>query len=1285
MVGARGELLQLDRSGQSAGLGLQRSFSATRAGVQSISEQLARARTELLAFLSVRVAGAQLGALIKTADEVKLLDARLRLATKSHQEYAAAQAGLFEIAQRTRTGLAENITLYGRTADSIRRLGGSQKESLALTEAVSMGLQISGASATESSAAMLQFSQAMASGVLRGDEFNSMSENGRRVMQAVADGLGVNIGRLRAMAEAGELTSEKVFRALLSQLPKLQAEFAQIPTTVAGAMTQIRNQFLVYVGSVDSSRGATNALIGVLGILGRNFEAVANTAIAAVTALAAAYIGRGVGAVQRFAAELMAKAAAHRAEVAASTAAAQAGQVAAAAALKQAQAHVVVTQAALAEAQAHRANVAQLAIYGPVRAAAERQVAAAAAAHAQATAGVTAAQAALATAGGRVAGTMGVLRGALAVLGGPIGAITTALTLGAAAWLAWGARATEAVDTAQGRLERLRQEEQQLKTATGQADIDELNRVNREIADLMHKRDAPFAGDDYKAQINDQLKVLQETQKLLGLRIQRNVGPSPIAEIGTDAQKAKDSLDELIAKLRDQTATTGLTEAQTMRYRVTQGDLAEVIKTAGVNADEYRQKLIAAAGGLETATQAQKAHEEALREQEAAMLDGDKLMDALRKQYDDTVASLNDYVVQLEFEAKVAGLSNEARERAIALRELENRGIKEGTELYADYAARIEAAIRTKSAREAAAEIAQAQQREWEETVENIDETFHDGFVRMLENGKGSFKSWSESLRNTFKSTVADYIYKMLAQPFVLRVAASFAGMIGLPAPATAAGQIAGQAATTSGGLSIGGLPLSSIFTNNGRGFGSVLGDMSWQNIGANIGAAYFGNQVGSFFADRWGGGKSGGNVGSVVGGTIGSIWGPIGSFAGSAIGNFVGSFFGGGPSNKSAGGTLDLATGRTSNYWNMTGDKFSQQTVDARNSFFDTLKAFTVALQETTGGKLRGSVSVDIGQRDGTQVSGFGAGRYADPQAAFNAIVKDMVSSLTGVSSEMRQVLGRIDTKNLDQAVSDLQFASDFLSGNLLNPKRVSDAEVALKALNAQFDGFRQTARRLGLDVAEVNEAWRRQRAELLGEITKPLSETVDRITFAEKSPMQQFSSLRGDFTQAAKDLGTLDFNELLTRADELNTLAEPLLALGKDVYASGPQFQSLFKTVVDALNRVQALIVSKAPTGSHAAGLPYVPYDGYIGELHRGEAVIDAGTMQGLRRYGIAAQGASDNRTTEILARIEALLRESDQPIAIRVITTDGRVLTEHTLRELKRRSARGEIMVHAEGVRA
>jgi hypothetical protein len=144
--------------------------------VSAFSEQVGRAKTQLLAFLAASIRGPPARGR-RTGRRMEQMGARLKLATAGTNEYKVAQAALFEIAQRMGVPLQETTALYGKLQQSVRMLGGEQKDALTITESISQALRISGASATEAQSSLLQFGQALASGVLRGEEFNSVVEN----------------------------------------------------------------------------------------------------------------------------------------------------------------------------------------------------------------------------------------------------------------------------------------------------------------------------------------------------------------------------------------------------------------------------------------------------------------------------------------------------------------------------------------------------------------------------------------------------------------------------------------------------------------------------------------------------------------------------------------------------------------------------------------------------------------------------------------------------------------------------------------------------------------------------------------------------------------------------------------------------------------------------------------------------------------------------------------------------------------------------------------------------
>ncbi|EJZ8388577.1 phage tail tape measure protein, partial [Klebsiella oxytoca] len=123
-----------------------------------------------------------------------------------------------------------------------------------------------------------QFSQALAQGVLRGEEFNSVNENGDRIIRALAAGMGVARKDLKAMADNGLLTIDKVVPAITAQLRVMQAEFDSMPKTVSASTQKVENAFMAWVGGTNDAYGASAALAGGLDSLAENIDTVAMAA-----------------------------------------------------------------------------------------------------------------------------------------------------------------------------------------------------------------------------------------------------------------------------------------------------------------------------------------------------------------------------------------------------------------------------------------------------------------------------------------------------------------------------------------------------------------------------------------------------------------------------------------------------------------------------------------------------------------------------------------------------------------------------------------------------------------------------------------------------------------------------------------------------------------------------------------------------------------------------------------------------------------------------------------------
>ena len=212
------------------------------------------------------VAGLGIRELGRAADQFTTIGNRIRLVTDSTAEFNTVQDELVGLAQRTRTDLGATAELYARVARSTETLGVSQNRVLAFTESVNQALQISGATAAEAGAGVIQFAQGLASGALRGDELRSVMEQMPRLASAIADNMGITIGQLRILGEEGKLTAEAVFEAVEKAGPELQKEFAQITPTLGQAMTTVRNFATVIIGEFNAAAGITEGLVSIFAL-----------------------------------------------------------------------------------------------------------------------------------------------------------------------------------------------------------------------------------------------------------------------------------------------------------------------------------------------------------------------------------------------------------------------------------------------------------------------------------------------------------------------------------------------------------------------------------------------------------------------------------------------------------------------------------------------------------------------------------------------------------------------------------------------------------------------------------------------------------------------------------------------------------------------------------------------------------------------------------------------------------------------------------------------------------
>ena len=228
------------------------------------AQGLANSFTGLKAAVAAVAGSVMVREFVRVADDMSLVNSRLKMATSSAAEYAKQQKALHAIARDTHADIKETIDLYAKLAPALKNIGKSTEDTNNMVSSFTKALQLGGASAEEAAAAIKQFGQAMGSGALRGDEFNSIAEASPTLLRYMAEGLGVNVGKLRELGSEGKLTAEALSNAFEKVKGRIDSDFAQMPVTVGKAFTDLRTEINLIIGDINEATGATQTISGAI-------------------------------------------------------------------------------------------------------------------------------------------------------------------------------------------------------------------------------------------------------------------------------------------------------------------------------------------------------------------------------------------------------------------------------------------------------------------------------------------------------------------------------------------------------------------------------------------------------------------------------------------------------------------------------------------------------------------------------------------------------------------------------------------------------------------------------------------------------------------------------------------------------------------------------------------------------------------------------------------------------------------------------------------------------------
>lgn len=355
------------------------------------------------------------------ADAWTELNNKVANSVRTGETQAEVMQRIFDVSQATQSSLNGTATLYARLERGTRTYNTSAEDLTRLTTIINQGFAVSGATAQEAENAIIQLSQGIASGVLRGEEFNSVSEQGSRLMVALADSMGVSIGQLRAMAAQGQLTTDVVVKGLLSQGDAIGKEFANTTVSIAKGLQVAGNNVTKFFGENSTVKSFAAGFRDSVITISENLETLSSVLLVVAGVMGSRYAGALAMATSAKISDI----AASRQQLLAEKQQSQAALIAANSAQRKALADKEAALSSLALAQAEY-NVAKgsaaemLALDALIAAKTRATMASAALAEAelaQAAASTTAATAARAASVG-----VGLASKALSLIGGPAGA-----------------------------------------------------------------------------------------------------------------------------------------------------------------------------------------------------------------------------------------------------------------------------------------------------------------------------------------------------------------------------------------------------------------------------------------------------------------------------------------------------------------------------------------------------------------------------------------------------------------------------------------------------------------------------------------------------------------------------------------------------------------------------------------------------------------------------------------------------------------------------------------------
>ncbi|WP_336813487.1 tape measure protein [Bosea sp. MMO-172] len=281
----------IERRARRAGRNLENAMATSSNAMTRSLEGFGRAAAgKVGAAFAAITAGIGLNELRKTADEYTKVMNTLKVAGVKDADLSGTFDKLFASAQRNAAPLDSLATLFGRVSAAQTTLKASSQEVMQVTDITAQALRVSGTSAKEAQGALLQLGQALAGGKIQAEEYNSLLDGMRPLLQAAASGLveaGGDVAKLTALVKDGKVSSEAFFRAILAGSSVLEDQLAGAMTTTEQATQRFQNEMTKAVGEFDRATGASQALAGAIDGLAGSIGGIGTAAAGAVNGVQA--------------------------------------------------------------------------------------------------------------------------------------------------------------------------------------------------------------------------------------------------------------------------------------------------------------------------------------------------------------------------------------------------------------------------------------------------------------------------------------------------------------------------------------------------------------------------------------------------------------------------------------------------------------------------------------------------------------------------------------------------------------------------------------------------------------------------------------------------------------------------------------------------------------------------------------------------------------------------------------------------------------------------------------